>query len=119
MQRGHTLEFNCQKCSKPVPFSIFQLEENPEILCDHCRKRYLFEDGALKRQLQKFEALCRQIRDSEEILSQTAVGIDVNGHQVKIPFKLLLTRLSSCLNLSIGGQSLMIHFRFEPMNDLM
>ena len=118
MQRGHTLEFECHQCEHPVSFSIFHIEKHSDITCPHCAKLYRFEDESLKRQLKKFEALCRQIHDSEEILSQTAVGIDVGNQKVKIPFKLLLTRLSSCLDLCIGGKASTISFRFEPLNDV-
>lgn len=118
MQRGHNLEFACQQCKTPVSFSIFEVENHPDVVCSHCQKSYRFEDEKLIRQLKKFEALCRQIRNSEEILGQTAVGIDVDGKQVKIPFKILLTRLSSCLDLTIGGQPFAISFRFEPLTDI-
>lgn len=118
MQRGQTLEFECQECKTAIRFSIFQIEKSPHLDCPHCSKKYVFNDEKLIRQLGKFEALCRQIRDSEEILGNTSVGIDVGGNQVKIPFKLLLTRLSSCLDLSVGGKPLTISFRFEPLNDI-
>lgn len=118
LQRGHTLEFECQECKNPVHFSVFEIDHRTDILCSKCTKRYRFDDEALVRQLKKFEALCHQIHESEEILGTTAVGIDVGHKQVKIPFKLLLTRLSSCLTLSIGGKPFTIAFRFEPLNDI-
>ena len=73
MQRGHTLEFACKHCQNEVSFSIFELDREHKINCHHCSKKYLFEDEILLRQLKKFEALCRQIRDSEEIL-----GVDID-----------------------------------------
>jgi hypothetical protein len=118
MQRGNSLEFECQSCQHPVRFSVFEIEHHPDITCPHCWKKYLLDDPTLCRQLQKFEALCRQIHESEEILGTTSVGIDVGSKQVKIPFKLLLTRLSSCLDLKIGDKPLSISFRFEPLNDI-
>lgn len=118
MQSGQTLEFECQDCKSPIRFSIFEIEKEPKVTCPHCSKNYLFDDPNLIRQLVKFEALCRQIRESEEILGQTAVGVDVGGKQVKIPFKLLLTRLSSCLDLLVGEKPLTIAFRFEPLRDI-
>ncbi len=119
MQKGHNLQFDCQGCKKPVRFSVFELEQNLKpILCPHCQKAYAFSDATLIRQIKKFEALCRQICDSEEILSNTAVGIDVGDRHVKIPYKLLLTRLSSRLDLVIGNQPVSIIFRIEPAKDL-
>lgn len=118
MQKGKTLEFHCLSCKSPVSFSIFELEKQPNICCSNCEKKYCFDDETLLRQLKKFEALCRQIRDSEEILGQAGVGVDVGSKQVTIPFKILLTRMSSHLDLSIGGVSLTIFFRFEPIHDI-
>lgn len=118
MQKGKTLEFHCLSCKSPIAFSIFEVEKHPDIACPHCEKKYQFNDETLLRQLKKFEALCRQIRESEEILGSSSVGIDVGSKQVKVPFKLLLTRMSSCLDLSIGGSPLTISFRFEPIHDI-
>lgn len=118
MQKGHHLEFECQNCKEPVKFSIFSLDKNPKLECSNCQSAYQLNDEVLLRQLKKFDALCSQIHDSQEILGQAAIGVDVGDKQVKIPFKLLLTRLSSCLDLSIGGKPCTISFRFEPLQDL-
>ncbi|MCE5315998.1 MAG: hypothetical protein LLG04_01365 [Parachlamydia sp.] len=119
MQKGHNLQFDCQGCKEPIRFSVFELEQGEKpIKCPHCAKTYALSDSTLIRQIKKFEALCRQICDSEEILSNTAVGIDVGDRQIKVPFKILLTRLSSCLDLMIGKQPVSIKFRIEPAKDL-
>ncbi len=117
MQKGHQLEFTCG-CKQTVAFSIFDIEKgNHLVACTQCPKRYSFDDETLLRQLKKFEQLCMQIKDSEEILGSTSVGIDIGNHKVQIPFKLLLTRLGSTLDLLIGDQPLSIHFRIEPATD--
>ena len=67
--------------------------------------------------MKKFEALCKQICESEEILGNASIGVDCGEHHVKIPYKLLLTRLNSCLDLKIGDQSISITFRIEPLKD--
>ena len=119
MQKGHKLQFNCTSCEGAVRFSLFDAQnENGSIQCSHCNKKYLFEDPTLLRQLKKFEALCRQLHDSEEILGNTCVGIDIGEHHVKVPYKLLLTRLNSSLDLMIGEEPLSIVFRLEPAQDL-
>lgn len=118
MQKGKTLEFNCLSCKAPIAFSVFDVEKHPDICCAACHKKYLFDDETLLRQLKKFQMLCHQIRESEEILGSSSVGIDVGSKQIKVPFKLLLTRMSSCLDLSIGGSPLTISFRFEPIHDI-
>lgn len=119
MQKGHQLQFNCTCCQHPVHFSIFTLDQmNYTVECTHCGKHYLFDDETLRRQLGKFEALCRQIMESEEILGETCIGVDVGEHHVKIPYKLLLTRLNSSIDLMIGDQPISIAFRLEPAADL-
>lgn len=119
MQKGHQLQFDCMSCKDPVSFSLFTLEKTDGcIACSKCQKRYAFTDETLKRQLKKFEALCRQLIESEEILSNASIGIDVGENHVQIPYKLLLTRLNSNLELSIGNLPVTITFRIEPLKDM-
>lgn len=118
MQKGHLLEIACQGCEHTVQFSLFDIDsEQDRIQCSHCQKTYAFTDENLLRQLKKFEALCRQIHESEEILGDTAIGIDVGEHHVQIPFKLLLTRLNSALKLRVGDETINIVFRTEPLTE--
>lgn len=117
MQKGHFLQFCCQSCQHPIQFSVFDLEKSETISCQACGLLYDFTDEGLKRQLRKFENLCRQIQLSEEILSNTSVGIFLGDREVKIPYKLLLTRLNSTLDLMVGERPLTITFRIEPTID--
>lgn len=116
-QKGHTLQFNCLGCKTPVTFSVFELDQKETIPCAGCSKKYSFNDATLVRQMKKFEALCRQIQNSEEILGGASVGVDVGEHHVKVPYKLLLTRLTSSLDLDIGGHKVSIFFRIEPIKE--
>lgn len=118
MQKGRHLQFQCLGCEEAVEFSIFDLERQPLVECKCCRKKYAFSDETLSRQLRKFEALCNQLIESEEILGSASVGIDVGEHHVKIPYKILLTRLNPSLDLTIGDQTLNIRFRIEPCKDI-
>jgi hypothetical protein len=117
MQKGHYLQFCCQSCQHPIQFSVFELEKSAGISCSKCNLLYDFMDDELLRQLRKFENLCRQIQLSEEILSNTSVGIFIGDREVKIPYKLLLTRLNSNLDLMVGDRPLTITFRIEPVID--
>jgi hypothetical protein len=117
MQKGHLLQFCCQSCQNPIQFSIFDIEKNEKIPCLECGLLYDFNDEILIRQLRKFENLCRQIQLSEEILSNTSVGIYIGDREVKIPYKILLTRLNSTLDLMVGDRPLTITFRIEPTID--
>ncbi|MDR3624883.1 MAG: hypothetical protein P4L16_07085 [Chlamydiales bacterium] len=117
MQKGPHLTFNCVVCSHPVVFSVWSEEEFPYFLsCCSCEKKYGFSQE-ITRQLKKFEALCLQIHHSEEILGNTQVAIDVGPHHIKVPYRLLLTRLSSVMDLTIGDKKIEIAFRTEPLND--
>lgn len=119
MQKGQLLSFHCQKCHQPIRFSVLDLKGHAGALsCDSCATSYAFGDKTLKRQIEKFEALCRQIAESEEILSNTSVGIHVAGQEVRVPYRILLTRLNSKLDLMLGDQRIVIEFRVEPRKDL-
>ncbi|MFA6914951.1 MAG: hypothetical protein WC222_01015 [Parachlamydiales bacterium] len=114
-QKGHDLEFPCTHCGKDVTFSVFELDSTQgKLQCTHCEQNYLFNDPKLLHQLRLFENLCRQIHASEEILSNTSIGINVGSHAVEIPFKLLLTRFNSRLKLQMGKDEVIIAFRLEP-----
>ncbi len=117
MQKGHLLQFSCQSCQNPIQFSVFDIEKNENVCCSECGLIYDFSDEGLRRQLRKFENLCRQIQLSEEILSNTSVGIYMGDREIKIPYKLLLTRLNSTLDLMVGDRPLTITFRIEPTID--
>ena len=116
-QKG-SFAFDCRDCKKEVTFSLFDIEVGKEkekvFSCGGCRKKYGFGDDTLKRQLSKFAALCRQIQESEEILGSSAVAVSVGKEEVKVPFKLLLTRLKSTLDLQVGKERFVITFRIEP-----
>ncbi|OJU81275.1 MAG: hypothetical protein BGO10_03470 [Chlamydia sp. 32-24] len=119
MQKGHILEFSCLNCKKKIQFSLFQLETlDSSIVCSNCSKKYVMSDETLKRQITKFSKLCQQIVDSEEILSNVAVGVTIGSREVKIPYKILLSRMNSSLDLQFGSEKLSIYFRFEPIKDM-
>lgn len=119
MQKAHQLQFKCLNCQKNINFSIFELEKcNHTVPCTQCQKTYNFDDETFRRQLSKFEKLCLQIHESEEILSTASIGIYLGDREIKIPYKLLLSRLNSTLDLFIGDEPLTIQFRIEPTLDL-
>jgi hypothetical protein len=119
MQVGHQLEFDCLKCRQPLHFSVLNVQTlDKPLICSHCQKAYQFDEPKLLRQLKQFEALCREIHKSEEILGETAIAINVGPHEVQFPYKLLLTRFNSTLKLNIEGQSVTIVFRIEPLKDV-
>lgn len=111
------LEFNCKECGQGVSFSVLDSESLSKTLtCEKCKKKYLLGTQIVS-QLKQFEALCKQIQLSKSIFGQAAIAIDVGPHQVKIPFQLLLTRLSSVLELNVGGENISISFRVDTLKD--
>lgn len=119
MQKGYLLEFPCLNCQSAVQFSIFSLlKEDCKVDCSNCFKSFQFKDEVLIRQLRKFEKLCIQIHESEEILGNTSVGVNVGNNHVSIPYKLLLTRFNAQLELEIGGKPCKVMFRAEPILDI-
>ncbi len=116
---GSQLQFDCLRCSSPVYFSIFECAQFDGVVrCERCQKKYLFEDKSILQDLRQFEALCRQVYASKNILAKTNVAIDVGSHHVKVPYKILLTRFTSVLDLEIGNQKLEISFRSEPLKEI-
>ena len=119
MQDGHKLQFHCQECEAPILFSVLDREHFKKIVaCEACGRKHAFQDETLLRHLTQFEALCQQIYASEEILGSTAIAIDVGTHHVQVPFNILLTRLSSVIELNINGKKSVIYFRIEPLKDM-
>jgi transcription elongation factor Elf1 len=119
MQAAHKLQFHCQECDTPILFSVLDKEYFSNIVpCSACGRKYAFDDENLLRHLMQFEALCQQIYASQAILGSSAIAIDVGNHHVKVPFNILLTRLSSVLELNVNGKKSEIYFRVEPLKDV-
>ncbi len=119
MEQGHKLQFECVECDKPVLFSVLNKENfNKGVQCSSCGKAYRFDDKTLVHHLELFEALCQQIYRSQEILGRSSVAIDIGAKCVKVPFNLLLTRLTSVIELNMNGRKSEIAFRLEPLMDV-
>jgi hypothetical protein len=119
LQLGSELEFGCveKKCDALVRFSVLGTRKKKPIKCPKCERVYTFGDE-LWRKLKLFEHLLRALHEAESILSTTNVEVDVHGYSVRIPFRLLLTRLNTELNLQIAGKQVHIRFRISPLNDI-
>jgi hypothetical protein len=116
---GHKLQFHCQNCEEPILFSVLDRKHFTKVVpCVSCGRKYAFDDESLLKHLMQFEALCHQIYASEEILGSSAIAIDVGNHHVKVPFNILLTRLSSVIELNVNGKKSTILFRVEPLKDV-
>jgi DNA-directed RNA polymerase subunit RPC12/RpoP len=117
MQKGHHLSFPCTKCGKPVGFGLQEADSNVKLECKECGEKYLFEEGSLLKEIRSFLRLVEAIKGAESILSNTSVGVRVGDKEVQIPYKLLLTRLTSQLELELKGKKITLTFRSEPLRD--
>jgi hypothetical protein len=119
LQLGSELEFGCveEDCVALVRFSVLDTGGKKLIKCPKCKREYTFNAELLKK-LKLFEQLLRALHQAESILSTTEVEVDVHGYSVRIPFRLLLTRLNTELNLQIAGKEVHIRFRISPLNDI-
>ena len=112
----NSFHISCVNCKTPVPFALRSLDTLPCIAkCPGCGKPFGIEPGSLARQIKLFIALCQQIKAAEEILADAAIGIQVGKDEVKIPFRLLLTRFRSTLDIDVDGQKFSISYRTEPL----
>ena len=116
MPEGNEIEFPCvnDECDQILSFSAVDPVCDKRIVCPSCGKKYEF-DGALMAKLAKFDNLVRAIREAEDILGEINIGIDVEGHSVQVPYRLLLTRMNTLLTLDIGGREVKFRFRVEPL----
>lgn len=117
---GKHIEFKCIKknCTAVIPVSVLDIEKNHRIKCTNCKNEYYFNEK-LVDQIKKFERLVMAVQDAKEILGQTAVAVDVPGHSVRIPYKLLLTRLNTLLTLRINEEEIKLNFRVDPLEPQM
>ena len=113
------VDFACvsDECDEVVHFSLLEMEEHPRIRCGGCGKEYNF-DSQLIGKMNKLKRLIMAVRDAEEILGDLNVAVDVRGHTVRIPYRLLMTRLNTLLTLEIQGKKIDFHLRVEPLEEV-
>ena len=118
MKNYKHIEFNCleENCNKIIVFQLPDIEKNPVIRCPHCKKEYTFNGGFVNK-MKKFDALISAIRDAKEILGDTHVAINVKNEELRIPYRLLLTRMNTVFALMIGNKRVEFKFRVEPLAD--
>lgn len=109
------LRMQCVQCLQKISLPFQPEMPAPWISsCPECGHHFGIASEEIIRQIRLFTALCSQIRESEEILSHATIAVAVGDKEVKIPFKLLLTRLRSTFDLEIDGHKVSISTRTEP-----
>ncbi len=113
------IDFNCIEdgCGATIQFNLLDLMENGSAVnCSHCHRIYQFDKGFVPK-LEKLRVLILAVRDAEEILGDCNVAIVTPAGEVKIPYRLLLTRLNTLISLDCNGKKLDFNFRIEPLNE--
>ncbi len=112
------VDFDCveEDCVKTIQFDLLKLQDaKGQIACPNCRRLYQFDKDFL-RKLEKLRKLVLAVRDAEDILGNCNVSVTTPTGEVKIPYRLLLTRLNTNVTLDIGNRTIDFNFRVEPLN---
>ena len=112
------IEFKCinAACATPIDFSLTEIESNGTLICPHCRKAYSFHPDFVDK-MKRFYKLVEAVQDARDILGNANVAINVKGNEIKIPYRLLLTRMNTLITLKMDDGELTFRFRVEPLND--
>ena len=54
------------------------------------------------------------IRESEDLLGDAVISVNVAGGSVQIPYAMMLTRLNTVITLDLGDSKTDFHLRVEP-----
>ena len=113
------VDFDCieNDCKQTIQFDLLQLQTAKGTLsCSHCHIRYQFDRSFLSK-LDKLRRLVLAVQDAEAILGDCNIYINTPTNEVKIPYRLLLTRLNTLISLQVSGTTIDFHFRVEPLTN--
>ncbi|MCF7853864.1 MAG: hypothetical protein K9N51_03630 [Candidatus Pacebacteria bacterium] len=119
-QKLHAVvDFVClnQECGAVVKFDVLGLQRSKgKVVCPECRREYHFDRSFLDK-LQRLRKLIFAVRDAEDILGDINVAVTTPMGEVKVPYRLLLTRLNTTITIGVGGTQVDFNFRIEPLSD--
>ena len=110
------IDFCClqEGCSGVVDFNLTQIAQNDfQAVCPVCHRAYTL-DPVLRGKLERMMKLIEAIRNSEDILGDSVVSVNVAGGEVRVPYALLLTRLNTLITLNLNGKQVDFHLWVEP-----
>ncbi len=117
IEEGANVDFACinNECQNRIVFNLLtHLEnKNKQVVCSKCHSSYEL-DNELLGKLKKLRTLINTIKDSKDILSECNVGVATPNGEVKIPYLLLLTRMTTMISIELNGQKVDFNFRIEP-----
>ncbi len=112
---AHHIEFECISCGNMISFSILNMGADSGLTCSKCGKQYRFNKELLDK-IRRFEKLLVAVHDVKDMLETANIAIAVKDEEVKVPYRLLLTRLNTLLKLSVNGKELTFRFRVDPIS---
>jgi len=110
------LDFRClaEDCEGVVKFNLADIAETEfQVVCPVCHRAYEL-DETLRDKLERMLDLIVAIRNSEDILGDSVVSVNVAGGSVRVPYALLLTRLNTLISLEVAGKKTDFHLWVEP-----
>jgi hypothetical protein len=110
------IEFECAEpdCGELVRFTLADVSDKEfQAVCRKCHRPYAF-DEALSSNLCRMLKLISVIRDSEDLLGDAMISVNVAPGSVKIPYAMMLTRLNTVITLDLGDCKRDFHLRVEP-----
>ena len=110
------IEFLCAErdCGGMVRFTLADLEDADfQAVCPVCHRPYAFEEELCSK-LKRMLKLVAVIRESEDLLGDAMISVNVAGGSVNIPYAMMLTRLNTVISLDLGGCKRDFHLRVEP-----
>ena len=113
------VDFEClsEDCNSSVCFNVMELCENHgQTICPDCHRSYHFEEEFIDK-LKRLRKLILAVKDAEDILGDVNIAVTTMAGEVKIPYRLLMTRLNSIISLNVGDRKVDFNFRIEPLNE--
>ncbi len=110
------MDFLCveSECTGVVKFNLMDCTSPDfQVLCPKCHRPYEFS-AELHDKLTKLMNLIVALRESESILGDCNVAVNVPGGEVKLPYAMLLTRLNTMITLELGDKKVDFHLWIEP-----
>jgi hypothetical protein len=113
---GFSIQLRCTHCDSLITIPYKMTAKLPwTTRCASCGKQFGIDCPTLASQIKQFVSLCQQLKASEEILADAAIAVTVGNSEVKIPYKLLLTRLRSTFDFEVDGRKITVSSRTEPL----
>lgn len=113
------IDFDCieDECTATIQFNLMDAHANDgQVKCDACHHCYQFDDVFLGK-LSQLKELVIAVQASEDILGSCNVAVTTPGGEIKVPYRLLLTRMNTLISLSVMDTTIDFNFRVEPLND--